>query len=79
MENMADDVPGFSEEDRAAWRAYKAMFPGYLRWIATGEVNLPHTTTQRYAVRISHYTDDFESCSLSFINQVQYYMIVKVY
>jgi hypothetical protein len=62
MENMADDVAGFSEEDRAAWRAYKAMFPGY---IATGEVNLPHTTTQRYAVRTSHYTDDFCSFFLS--------------
>ena len=40
LENMADDVPSFSEEDRAAWRAYKAMSPGYLRWIATGEVTL---------------------------------------
>ncbi|KAG0526572.1 hypothetical protein BDA96_06G156900 [Sorghum bicolor] len=43
LENMADDVPGLSEEDLAAWRAYKAKFSGYMRWMATDEVTIRPT------------------------------------
>ena len=43
LENMADDDPCFSEEDRARWRHFKNKFPGYIRWIADGNgPSAPH-------------------------------------
>jgi len=43
LENMPDDEPCFSEEDRAGWRHFKNKFPGYIRWIADGNVTFRPT------------------------------------